>query len=82
VATLVGPRQQKSVLAMMSRAGAEPEIVRAKSMGKDLVRVTGAREPSGIPWHPPAAPARKSSGPRRGPARPRTPYRGSRSGEK
>ena len=54
VVTIVAPRQQKSVTSMMSRAGVTPDVVRIKPTSSDLVRITGAREPSGVPWHPPA----------------------------
>ena len=55
VATLVGPRQQKAVLQMLSRAGVEPVVVRIRPMSVELVEISGAREPSGTPWHPPAS---------------------------
>jgi superfamily II DNA/RNA helicase len=55
VVTIVGPRQQKSVLAMMTRAGVTPEVVRIRLTSPELGVITGARQPSGVPWHPPAA---------------------------
>ncbi len=63
VVTLVGPRQQKSVMAMMQRAGVTPIVVQVRSMHKDMVRITGAQEPSGTPWHPPAEPAKRGGRP-------------------
>ena len=56
VVTLVGPRQQRSVEQMMQRAGVEAKVVRVKPMSKDLVAITGAAKPSGIPWKEPEAP--------------------------
>lgn len=67
VVTMVTPRQQKTVEQMTKRAGVEPKIVRVKPMSKDLVSITGAKKPSGVPWAEPAAP--KSS---RGRANPRS----------
>mgnify|MGYP002630929822 CR=1 FL=1 len=54
VVTMIGPRQQKAVTAMTSRAGVDPEVVKVKPMSKELVLITGAKEPTGIPWKPPA----------------------------
>ena len=56
VVTMVTPRQQKTVEQMTKRAGVEPKVVRVKPMSKDLVTITGAKKPSGIPWVEPAAP--------------------------
>ena len=39
---------------MTSRAGVDPEVVKVKPMSKELVLITGAKEPTGIPWKPPA----------------------------
>jgi superfamily II DNA/RNA helicase len=61
VVTIVAPRQQRTVLDMMNKAGVNPEVLRIRPMDEELVAVTGAREPSGVPWHPPAE-KRKSSG--------------------
>ena len=59
VVTMIGPRQQKAVTAMTSRAGVDPEVVKVKPMSKELVAITGAKEPTGIAWKPPAeSPAR------------------------
>ena len=70
VVTMIGPRQQKAVTAMTSRAGVDPEVVKVKPMSKELVAITGAKEPTGIAWKPPAEP----------PARGRRPGGSSRSG--
>ena len=48
VVTMIGPRQQKAVTAMTSRAGVDPEVVKVKPMSKELVLITGAKEPTGI----------------------------------
>ncbi len=56
VVTMIGPRQQKAVTAMTSRAGVDPEVVKVKPMSKELVAITGAKEPTGIAWKPPAEP--------------------------
>lgn len=70
VVTMIGPRQQKAVTAMTSRAGVDPEVVKVKPMSKELVAITGAKEPTGIAWKPPAEP----------PARGRRPGGSGRSG--
>ena len=69
VVTMVNPRQLRSVQKMTDRAGVAPEVVRVKPMSRDLVEVTGATEPSGIPWQPPREQAKRSS--RSGPPRKR-----------
>lgn len=53
VVTMVTPRQQKSVLSMMSRAGVNPDVSKVKPMSRELIEITGAQEPSGEPWHAP-----------------------------
>jgi superfamily II DNA/RNA helicase len=68
VVTMIGPRQQKAVTAMTSRAGVDPEVVKVKPMSKELVAITGAKEPTGIAWKPPAEPparGRRPGGPSR-----------------
>lgn len=69
VVTMVTPRQQKTVEQMTKRAGVEPKVVRVKPMAKDLVAITGAKKPSGVPWVEPAAP-KASRGRGRGNPRP------------
>ena len=69
VVTMVTPRQQKTVEQMTKRAGVEPKVVRVEPMAKDLVAITGAKKPSGVPWVEPAAP-KASRG--RGRGNPRT----------
>ena len=63
VVTMIGPRQQKAVTAMTSRAGVDPEVVKVKPMSKELVSITGAKEPTGIPWKPPAEAAKRGGRP-------------------
>ena len=83
VVTMIGPRQQKAVTAMTSRAGVDPEVVKVKPMSKELVAITGAKEPTGIAWKPPAEPparGRRPGGPSRsGGGRPQGRSGGSRS---
>ena len=62
VVTMVGPRQQRTVTAMTTRAGVEPEVVKVKPMSKELIAITGAKKPSGIAWKPPAEPAKRGGG--------------------
>ncbi|NBO26060.1 MAG: DEAD/DEAH box helicase, partial [Actinobacteria bacterium] len=86
VVTMIGPRQQKAVTAMTSRAGVDPEVVKVKPMSKELVAITGAKEPTGIAWKPPAEPparGRRPGGPSRsGGGRPKGRSGGSRGGSR
>jgi superfamily II DNA/RNA helicase len=86
VVTMIGPRQQKTVTAMTSRAGVDPEVVKVKPMSKELVAITGAKEPTGIAWKPPAEPparGRRPGGPSRsGGGRPQGRSGGSRGGSR
>ena len=86
VVTMIGPRQQKAVTAMTSRAGVDPEVVKVKPMSKELVAITGAKEPTGIAWKPPAEPparGRRPGGPSRsGGGRPQGRSGGSRGGSR
>ena len=63
VVTLATTKQQKSVGGLTSRAGVTPEFVGVKPLDQDLMRITGAQEPSGIPY---VAPIVESKGPNRG----------------
>jgi superfamily II DNA/RNA helicase len=49
VVTLVLPEQRRDMARLMSTAGIKPESVRVRPGDADLVRVTGARVPSGVP---------------------------------
>jgi len=75
VVTLASPRQQREVSSLTKRAGVDPTISRVRPGDQALTDVTGAREPSGVPWIAPVTSERGSyrggSGPRRsgGPAR-------------
>jgi superfamily II DNA/RNA helicase len=86
VVTMIGPRQQKAVTAMTSRAGVDPEVVKVKPMSKELVAITGAKEPTGIAWKSPAEPpvrGRRPGGPSRsGGGRPHGRSGGSRGGSR
>jgi len=58
VVTLIGPRQQRTVLGMMSRIGVTPEVQRVSANSRELVAITGAQAPSGKPWKlPKSAPS-------------------------
>jgi len=63
VVTLVGPRQQRGVEQMTQRAGVSPQVVKVRSMSREMVSITGAQEPSGIAWKPPAEPAKRGGRP-------------------
>ncbi|QGV81147.1 DEAD/DEAH box helicase [Streptomyces ficellus] len=49
VVTLVLPDQKRDMSRLMSHAGITPGTARVKSSDEELARLTGAREPSGIP---------------------------------
>ncbi|MBU6347396.1 MAG: DEAD/DEAH box helicase [Actinomycetales bacterium] len=53
VATLIGARQQRTVLSMMSKVGVTPKVHRVTTSSRELVAITGAGTPSGKPWKPP-----------------------------
>ncbi|MVO87028.1 DEAD/DEAH box helicase [Streptomyces sp. p1417] len=66
VVTLVLPDEKREVARLMSDAGISPQTVAVRSSSEELVTITGAREPSGVPVviaPPVQVPAqRKSSG--------------------
>ncbi|MEU4476977.1 DEAD/DEAH box helicase [Micromonospora sp. NPDC023966] len=49
VATLVLPKQRRTTLAMLEKAGVEPAETRVRAGDAELAELTGAREPSGVP---------------------------------
>ncbi|WP_229398784.1 DEAD/DEAH box helicase [Micromonospora okii] len=69
VATLVLPKQRRTTLAMLEKAGVAPTENRVRAGDPALAELTGAREPSGVPVRdePPAARRHgdRASGPRR-----------------
>jgi superfamily II DNA/RNA helicase len=80
VVTLVLPDQRRDVARLMRIAGIEPELARVRPGDEELVRMTGARVPSGVPVTvaAPASPvagrpAHRASGRPRRPRRPRRP---------
>jgi superfamily II DNA/RNA helicase len=58
VATLVLPKQRKSTVAMLEKAGVEPAQTRVRAGDPALAELTGAREPSGVPVAPDPEPRR------------------------
>ncbi|MFD9332726.1 DEAD/DEAH box helicase [Streptomyces sp. NPDC060065] len=49
VVTLVLPEQKREMTRLMADAGINPRIARVTSSDEELARITGAREPSGVP---------------------------------
>ncbi|MEU9865352.1 DEAD/DEAH box helicase [Streptomyces sp. NPDC047971] len=49
VVTLVLPEEKRDMSRLMSNAGITPRTAQVKSSDEELTRLTGAREPSGIP---------------------------------
>ena len=62
---LANPRHQHQVTRLTDRAGIKPTFVRVRPSSPELIAVTGAQEPTGIPWNPPSFRDRQGS-PRRG----------------
>ena len=79
VVSLATTRPQKSVKSLTTRAGVNPSTVYVKPSSEDLMRVTGAQQPSGIPYVPPVVEAPKRA-PRKGGSGGGRGYRGNRSG--
>ena len=50
VVTMTAPRQQRTVKQMTDRCGVEPVVTRVRPLSPELVTITGAQEPSGVPW--------------------------------
>jgi superfamily II DNA/RNA helicase len=81
VVSLATTRQQKAVKGLTTRAGVNPSTVYVKPSSEELMRVTGAQQPSGIPYvqpvveQPKRAPRKGGSGGGGGRG-----YRGNRSG--
>ncbi|MEU4642733.1 DEAD/DEAH box helicase [Micromonospora sp. NPDC023814] len=69
VATLVLPKQRRTTLAMLEKAGVAPAETRVRAGDPALAELTGAREPSGVPVrNEPEEPRRhgdRPGGPRR-----------------
>ncbi|MET8906315.1 DEAD/DEAH box helicase [Micromonospora sp. NPDC004551] len=63
VATLVLPKQRRTTLAMLEKAGVEPAQTRVRAGDPTLAELIGAREPSGVPVRDEPEPRR--GGPRR-----------------
>ncbi|RII18365.1 ATP-dependent RNA helicase RhlE [Streptomyces sp. YIM 130001] len=49
VVTLVLPEQKREMSRLMSHAGIKPHTAQVRSSDEELTRITGAREPSGVP---------------------------------
>ncbi|WP_407567227.1 DEAD/DEAH box helicase [Polymorphospora sp. A560] len=58
VVTLVLPKQRRTTLAMLTKAGVEPVETRTRAGEPALAELTGAREPSGVPVVDEPAPRR------------------------
>ena len=50
VVTLATTRQQKSIGGLTQRAGVNPKFVGVTPLSTELMKITGAQEPSGIPY--------------------------------
>ncbi|NJP31291.1 DEAD/DEAH box helicase [Micromonospora sp. HSS6-12] len=63
VATLVLPKQRRTTLAMLEKAGVEPAQTRVRAGDPALAELTGAREPSGVPVRDEPEPRRRADRP-------------------
>ena len=63
VVTLASPRQQRMVASLAKRAGVDPYVARVRPGDQTLSDITGARQPSGVPW---IAPVQRESRPSTG----------------
>jgi superfamily II DNA/RNA helicase len=61
VVTLASPKQQRMVSSLTKRAGVDPYVARVRPGDQTLTDITGAQEPSGVPWIAP----REKSAPRK-----------------
>jgi len=61
VVTLASPKQQRLVSSLTKRAGVDPFVARVRPGDQTLSDITGAQEPSGVPWIAP----REKSAPRK-----------------
>ena len=50
VVTIATTKQQKSIGSLTSRAGVTPKFVGVTPLSTELMKITGAQEPSGIPY--------------------------------
>jgi superfamily II DNA/RNA helicase len=66
VVTLASPKQQRMVSSLTKRAGVDPYVARVRPGDQTLSDVTGARQPSGVPWIAPVSKAERTA-PWRGP---------------
>jgi hypothetical protein len=68
VVTMVTHDQRRAVQGLTARAGIRPESTKVHPGNEDLIRITGARVPSGEPVIEPVVPERggRRGGPRRG----------------
>jgi superfamily II DNA/RNA helicase len=64
VATLVLPKQRRTTLAMMEKAGVDPAQTRVRPGDAVLAELTGAQAPSGVPVPPEPESDRRSDRPR------------------
>ena len=50
VVTIATTKQQKSIGGLTSRAGVTPKFVGVTPLSTELMKITGAQEPSGVPY--------------------------------
>ncbi|GID95613.1 DEAD/DEAH box helicase [Amorphoplanes digitatis] len=65
VVTLVLPKQRRTTASMMLKAGVTPAELRVRLGDEQLAKVTGAREPSGVPVRIEPEPRERGDRPRR-----------------
>lgn len=60
VVSLTTSRQRSAVTSLTERAGVDAVVTRVEPHDKTLASITGARQPSGVPWEPAPEPVRKN----------------------
>jgi len=70
VVTLASPKQQRMVSSLTKRAGVDPYVARVRPGDQALNDITGAQEPSGVPWVAPVSKASRTAPRRSGGGRP------------
>jgi superfamily II DNA/RNA helicase len=62
VVTLSSSKNQRAVSGLLSRAGVTPKFHDVRPLDEKLMVITGAQEPSGVPYVPPVMERKASSG--------------------
>jgi superfamily II DNA/RNA helicase len=78
---LANPKNQREVARMTEKSGVKATFARMRPSTDALTELTGAQQPSGIPWAPPVVAAERSERPRSSGRRRQAPRRGQGQGQ-